>query len=116
MKSTGNVELDAVLQLREAERAQRAKSWVAVRWVPQVTYFPTKEAARKALARMPVARRAGLVHCATGETWVNRKNYGAVMAAVRREGNAPERFRRVGHLGPFNQKRGRARGPYKRRR
>ncbi|MCP5111888.1 MAG: hypothetical protein GY953_13750 [bacterium] len=101
-----------MLRMREAEKEERAKRYAAVRWVPRVAYFETEEQARDVLARMPVGRRAGLVDCETGDTRVNSKNYAAVMAAVRREKPAPERFRRVGQLGPIKPKRKKPRGPY----
>lgn len=108
-----NPELQAVLRMHEARQKERAKRWAVVRWVTQVEYHETAEKARDVLARMPVGRRAGLVDCETGDTWVNRKQYNAVMAALRREKKAPERFRRVGQLGPIKPKRKRRRGPYK---
>ncbi len=113
MRSTGNPDLDTVLRMREAEKEKRANRYAAVRWVPRVAYFETEEQARHVLARMPVGRRAGLVDCETGDTWVNRKNYPAVMAAVRRNETKPGHFHRVGRLGPIKPKRGKTRGPYK---
>ncbi len=110
--STGNADLDWVLRMQERSRDERKKRWAVVRWVPRVAYYETEEKAREVLARMPVARRAGLVDCETGDTRVNSKNYAAVMAAVRREKPAPERFRRVGQLGPIKPKRKKPRGPY----
>ncbi len=113
MRSTGNPDLDAVLRMREADEAKRGKRYAVVRWVLRVAYYETEEQARDVLVRMPVGLRAGLVDCETGDTWVNRKNYPAVMAAVRRNETVPDHFHRVGRLGPIKPKRGKTRGPYK---
>ncbi len=105
MKSTGNPDLDAVLRMREALETDKAKRWAVVRWVPQVEFYETRDKARGVLARMPVGRRAGLVDRETGDTWSSRPNFNSVMAALRKERKAPERFRRVGRLGPIKPQR-----------
>ncbi len=105
MEPTGNPDLDAVLRMREAVEKERAKRWAVVRWVPQVELYETRDKARDVLARMPVGRRAGLVDRETGDTWSSRPNFNSVMAALRKERKAPERFRRVGRLGPIKPQR-----------
>ncbi len=105
MKPTGNRDLDAVLRMRDAAEKERAKRWAVVRWVTQVDHYETQDKARDVLARMPVGRRAGLVDRETGDTWSSRPNFNSVMAALRKERQVPERFRRVGRLGPIKPQR-----------
>ena len=105
MKPTGNPDLDAVLRMREADETERVLRWAVVRWVTQVDLYETRNKAREVLARMPVGRRAGLVDRETGDTWSSRPNLNSVMAAIRKERKTPERFRRVGRLGPIKPRR-----------
>ncbi len=105
MKSTGNRDLDAVLRVREAEEKERRQRYAVLRWVLASEYYDTEDKARDVLARMPAGRRGGLVDRQTGDTWVNRKQFNSVMAALRKEKKAPERFRRVGRRGPIRPKR-----------
>ena len=103
MRNTGNRILDDVLRSHEARQAQRPGRWAVLRWVPRAAFYATEEEARSVLAATPVGRRAGLVDCDTGDTWVNPRNFAAVMAAVRQADKTPERFRRVGKLGPIER-------------
>jgi len=105
MNPTGNEDLDVVLRLLEARKQARAERWVVARWVIRLEYYETKERAREVLARLPVSRRAGLVDRETGDTRASKPSYRAVMAALRMEGKAPERFRRQGKLGPIKPRR-----------
>ena len=82
MKSTGNSELDAVIRRDRARKLKRAKRFAVVRWVMEVDYYTTEEAARRNMARLPGKRRAGIVDRQTGETWSSKADYRLVMATI----------------------------------
>ena len=97
MKSTGNSELDAVLA---SHRRAQAKRFAVLQWVVEVSYHDTEEAARAAMKKVPVKRRAGIVDRETGETWARKAYFRPVMNTLRhQERTAPERFRHAGMLG-----------------
>ncbi len=100
MNTTGNAELDAVLRRYRRTQQKRAMRFAVLEWVLKVSYHDTEEAARAAVTRVTLKRRAGVVDRQTGETWARKAEYRSVMNTLRhQERTAPERFRRAGVLG-----------------
>jgi hypothetical protein len=108
--TTRNEELEAVLRLIEEDRQQiEGRPFAVLTWHLRLEFCETKHQARRCLLKVPITRRAGVVHRDSGETWAKKSDYRAVIGALRKRGTAPKRFKLVGSINRFatDHKRGR---------